>query len=547
MELNCLFLRIQSDQVRRARNNVEEPLSFSTFNFNRGHQRSTSELNGEFVHLQVLIDHLLRLNSNCGDQKRLVLSCMKEYSRNDAQLAVIKEFEQNYSMESSLLWYTRDSFVYRMLNQALRTQNVNLLLLFRFVIGDLLKRLEEHRCQSPISTYRGQLMSKSEVEVLKQSVGELISFNSFLSTSVDRVLALFLLTDASPSDDLERVLFEIEADPRLPGTKPFADITFLSSFPDEQETLFMLGSIFRMRSLSLDDDGIWIVRLTLCSELDHDLKPIINYLKTRYIEKETNLLSLGNLLLDMGRYDEAEKYFRRFINNTSLDDPNLSAFCLHLLGMVDMKRGDHELSLRWFNKSLNIKMQHQIRDDDLAHTLNAMAIVYADTDDLPRARRTFQDALSIFQEQLAEDHLTVAMCLRNIGSICAREEKFDEALDYLERSLIMTEKHVHPDYPTLSEIHNSIGQVQKELGHYDLALKHFNAALRIEKKSCPRPETVAGTLTNIADVHREETNFKEALSFYEKAALIDRQTLPLAHSDVTEIEENIKDVLSPLS
>ena len=520
---------------------------FTTFNFYLGHQRSTSELNGQFVHFQVLIDQLLRMDSNDVDRKRLVFACIRHYCQNDAQIAAIKEFEKDYSLESSLLWYTRDSFVYRMLNQALRTQNINLLLLFRFVIGDLAKRLEEHRWHSRILTYRGQLMSKGELEALKQSVGELISFNSFLSTSSNRAFALFMLTDETSSDDLERVLFEIEADPRLPGTKPFADITILSYFPLEQETLFMLGSIFRTRSIAASEDGVWIIRLTLCSELDHDLKPITEHLKTRYSDNKTNLVSLGNLLLDMGRYDEAEKYFRRFLNSTSMEDPNVNALCLHLFGMVDMRRGDYEPSLRWFNKSLAIKMQNQIRDDDVAYTLNSMGIIYAKTGDHARALQTFQDALSIFKDEVAEDDPTVAMCLRNIGSLYAKDKKFSEALDYLERGLLMTQKHLHPDHPNLSELHNSLGQVHSELGHHDLALKHLNAALRIEQKSCPRSETVAGTLTNIADVHKKETHFKEALSFYEKAASIYRQTLPPTHADVTDVEENIQDVLSNLS
>ena len=34
--------------------------------------------------------------------------------------------------DKSLLWYTKDSFVYRKLNEALRLQNIDILFLFRF-------------------------------------------------------------------------------------------------------------------------------------------------------------------------------------------------------------------------------------------------------------------------------------------------------------------------------------------------------------------------------------------------------------------------------
>ena len=259
-------------------------------------------------------------------------------------------------------------------------------------------------------------MSEGELEVLKQSLGELISFNSFLSTIVNRNFALFLFTNETSSDELERVLLEIDANSRLSGTKSFADVTILSYFPQEPETLFMLGSIFRVRSIDLNEAGVSILRLTLCSELDHDLRSINDYLKSRYINNETDLLSLGNLLLDMGRYGEGEKHFRRYLNATSTEDPNGYSLCLHFFAMVAMKRGDYERSLLWFNRSSDMKMVNRIRDDNVGYTLNAMVTIYAKSGDHARALRAFQDALCIFQEQVAEDDFTVAMCLRNIGS-----------------------------------------------------------------------------------------------------------------------------------
>jgi hypothetical protein len=50
---------------------------------------------------------------------------------------MIDEFEMDYSSENALWWYSRDSFLYGMLNKALRTQDIDTLFLFRFFIRDI--------------------------------------------------------------------------------------------------------------------------------------------------------------------------------------------------------------------------------------------------------------------------------------------------------------------------------------------------------------------------------------------------------------------------
>ena len=110
------------------------------------------------------------------------------------------------------------------------------------------------KSKSPLRVYRSQMMSSDELDDLKQHIGQFISINSFFSTSTNRTTALFFLGDTTSLIDLERVLFEIDADPKMVTTKPFADISKYSDFTDESEVLFMIGSIFRLKSINCNDD-----------------------------------------------------------------------------------------------------------------------------------------------------------------------------------------------------------------------------------------------------------------------------------------------------
>jgi len=50
---------------------------------------------------------------------------------------ILKEFENAYDKYSPIWWYTRECFVYKMLNKALRTENIDILIKMDFFIRDL--------------------------------------------------------------------------------------------------------------------------------------------------------------------------------------------------------------------------------------------------------------------------------------------------------------------------------------------------------------------------------------------------------------------------
>jgi hypothetical protein len=75
--------------------------------------------------------------------------------------------------------------------------------------------------------------------------GGLMSFNNFLSASLDRAVSLTFgdLNQCDP--DLIDVLFEISINPSISST-PFAKVHNDSAYQMEDEILFSMHSIFRI-------------------------------------------------------------------------------------------------------------------------------------------------------------------------------------------------------------------------------------------------------------------------------------------------------------
>ncbi|CAF0738460.1 unnamed protein product [Adineta steineri] len=357
IDLDELVSQITTDH--KIQKKVEEPLPINIFTTNVDAGKSTTGVNGQFVFSQILVDCLLRLESTETDKNELINCCQNEYVGNFTELNNLREFQQHYSADRVLWWYTKETFFYKTLNAALRTQNIHMIFLFRSFIRDIHQQLQKSQSKQPLQVYRSQLMSIDELDGLRNNIDQFISISSMFSTSKQRTTALFYLGDITTKFNSERVLFEINADSKMATTKPFADISEYSHFPEDSEVLFMIGSIFRLNNIDRNDDQIWIIKMTLCNDDEHDLKQVLMYMKQQIENEETNLRTLGKLLWKMGKFDLAEKYFNRLLQELPSSDPLLSSL-YEDLGELASQTGDYDMSVQWHQKFLAIRNKNQL-------------------------------------------------------------------------------------------------------------------------------------------------------------------------------------------
>ena len=140
------------------------------------------------------LDFLCSLPNSINYFQKLINYLNEYYKDNQRQLEKVKEFEKRYKSEDAIEWYTKDSFLYRLLNSALRRFDIQILFLFSFFIKDIEFQLKKEHEQyllkgesTKIEVYRGQMMSKEEVEQLQDNKNNpWIINNSYLSTTFDR-------------------------------------------------------------------------------------------------------------------------------------------------------------------------------------------------------------------------------------------------------------------------------------------------------------------------------------------------------------------------
>lgn len=359
-ELDELISRITADH--NIQKQVDEPLSINIFTTSTTGGKSTTGLNGQFVFSRIFIDCLLRLKYTPIDKAEFLNLCKSEYAGNHCELNNIREFEEHYSSNEVLRWYTKESFFYKTLNAALRTQDIHMIYLFRDFISDIYRQLQYHQVKQARRVYRSQLMSTDELDDLKQHIGQFVSINSFFSTSTNRATALFFLGDRTSwtNPKLESVLFEIHADPQMVITKPFADISRYSHFNNEMEILFMIGSIFRLMNIKQNEDRIWIIEMSLCGDDECKLKPVVLYMKQQIGYGETSLRTLGKVMWKMGKLVLAEKYLKRLLNELLASSDHLLYQLYEDLGELASQTGDYDRSIEWHHKALEARREAEL-------------------------------------------------------------------------------------------------------------------------------------------------------------------------------------------
>lgn len=288
-----------------------------------------NKLQPNFMYSQLLKEILIKIKFDTNSRKDFINYCLFNSNLlNINQINIIYEFDNEYENHSSIWWYTRESFVYKMLNKALRTENIDILIKMGFFIKDLHKEIEylyslqEH---SSMIVYRGQGITYNQFEQLCKCKNGLISFQCFLSTSRDKKISIKFARRAMEKPGLRGIIFQMNINSKMINlSNPYASLNKLSYFKNnEKEILFSTHTVFRIEDIQQikNENNISIVFLNLINiQNDVQFEQLTNF-----IRKEIQLFSnpwesLAKLMLTMEEFDVANNIYENILQQTDSYD-----------------------------------------------------------------------------------------------------------------------------------------------------------------------------------------------------------------------------------
>jgi hypothetical protein len=215
-----------------------------------------------------------------------------------------------------------------MLNRALRLMNLNLIIKLGFFIGDLHRQIEQlhkeqfgdQKSNKIFTVYREQGLTKEDFKKILKTKGGLISFNSFLSTSQNSHVSQLFIPSNQQNPDIVGILFIMKIDPSK-SSAPFASISHISQFEEEDEVLFSMHTVFRIDEIKPigENQCLFQVELTLTNDNDKDLLALTECIREE-TEGSTQWDALGQLLYKLGEMDRAQQIYQLLLNDEFDED-----------------------------------------------------------------------------------------------------------------------------------------------------------------------------------------------------------------------------------
>ncbi|CAF0746312.1 unnamed protein product [Adineta steineri] len=523
-------------------------VSFITVN-EMASTNNLNQLEPTFMYTQLFKEILLDIKYGHQAVHGLAACFREVFTGNSIELKIINEFERDYHPRKAIWWYTRECFTYKMLNQALRIMDADIIINMGFFLRDVHQQIQQLHEQQ-ISTYRGksfivyrgQGLMKSDFEKLQKAEGGLMSFNSFLSTSKNKKVSFEFAVRALQKPDTVGILFIMSIDPCLKSI-PFAFINEVSYFKEEEEILFSMHTAFRVRTIKQigNKNQIYQVELQLTSDDDQQLR-----LLTNWIREEDAIITgwqrLGHLLLKIGQFNKAEELYNVLLEQAS--DEGEKALYYNQLGGVHLNQGDYEKAIWHFKQGLGIQ-ENTVRSDHpaMANLHKNVALVYVSMGEYSKALSSHEKALEIYRKALPSNHLLLAASYNNIGNVYIKMGEYLKALSFHEKALEIRQKTLPSNHPDCAQSYNSIGLVYDNMGEYSKTISFYDKALEIYQKTLlSNHPDLATSYNNIGNVYSKMGEYLKGLSAHEKALENRQKTLPSNHPDCAQSYNNIGSV-----
>jgi tetratricopeptide (TPR) repeat protein len=517
--------------------------------------KNLDRLDPMFMYTKIMKEILLSIKFNQEHFKQFVDYCREVFDGNEKELKYIDQLERKYPDKTPIWWYTCECFLYPMLNRALRTTDVDIIIQMGFFIGDLHRHIETlHQEQfggdqigKTLTVYRGQALSTVDFKTLKDTMGGLLSFNNFLSTSTDRTVSLPFAHSALTDPDSVGVLFVMTIDASK-STTPFASINAVSYFQTEDEVLFSMHTVFRIGKIQSlgGNPRLFQVDLTLTGEDDKDLQVLMDRIREETFPDTEGWYRLGMMLRRMGRFDKSQQVYEILLDQTT--DESRRAPIYGQIALAKDDQGEYEDAITFYDKTIEIdKKTLPPNHLTFANTYNNIGTVYKNMGDYPKALSYYEKALEIQKQSLPPNHPDLASSYCNIGIVYQNMGDYPKALSYYEKALEIQKQSLPPNHPDLAMSYNNIGIVYENMGDSPKALSSYEKALEIKQQSLPpNHPSLAMSYYNIGLLYEKKGDYSKARSFYERAVNIAQQSLPANHPDLKDYRNNLERIKKKL-
>lgn len=493
---------------------------------------------------------MTNLSSDILDGKEEMLAECRSYYRNDPiQLSSIEQFEREYQSNAAIHWYTKPSFLFYLVNKALRSGDILASYTFRYFIKDLSYALKVNSIRSSDKSfrlYRGAQIHREEIEHL--NVGCIVTVNTFFSCSHDRRVAeMFLSIDPSiestfhhgKDERLQYVLFEIDVDLMNVPETIVANVRAQSELIDENEMIFTLGSTFLLEQIDYHAKKcIWIIRMRAFYDSSWKKYKYEEHIRFKLEHVSSTTWFFNALVSIKENYMDLLDYFHHLLRILPFDHID-RADVYYGLGRIYRFLEKYAKALICFRSGLLLLRRiFPEKAYSYCRILGGAGTIYAKLGDFSRAKRLLERAILLQSTHLPANNIEIPYHYNRLGIAYYEAKQMEKALPLLLKADHFFERRTPIENPGHVRTLQALGLVYYALNDVGKAYSYFKRALsKCESLIAKDHSSAASACYQISLIHEQRGRIQTALEYAKRALQIRLDKLPYYHSALKQANE----------
>ena len=223
---------------------------------------------------------------------------------------------------------------------------------------------------------------------------------------------------------------------------------------------------------------------------------------------------------------ESKRYIQRALQHALIaQNVDEQILCYNILGNIEIFQQNYEQALLYIDTEEDLMYrQNSYGVEEQIIVAAARGNVYRKVGKYDLAEQYLQKAVSLIENN--GDSVSVkriAKTLGNYANFCVNVEKYQEALDFYKKILILTEAQDSLITPIIITTENNIGNSYYLLGLYDEALIWLEKSLKHSKDLYGEKHTsVSSSLSNIGAIYMRRKEIDKAIDMVSEVLNIDK-------------------------
>jgi tetratricopeptide (TPR) repeat protein len=476
----------------------------------------------------------------------------KEFAGDQKHLTELEEDVKSSKFEKFVVnWFSKETFLYKLLNNSFRLDDLLSFFKLRYFIYHLNKELKKiNRKLNSMKVYRQCKMDKKELKKLlsnneiNNSTEKILLLRGYITANSNLKVVEKQIRKSNNTLECHSVLFIFEITEK--DSDKIYNLRDFWNFEVEEEFLINNYTFVKINSVEVNSDiknKNFEYKIT-CSFINFsDIKNKFNYLP---LNCQDEILKLKNY-----EYSNDTYYLLKILHSLKKNELGLHVLqdtkildegrVNYFNGMFYENKQELEKSLNYYESAVQIIVSNKGEEaSELAEVYNNMGLVYIRTNLLDMAEEYLDKAKKIVLSTLGKENILIANIYSNLGWCYAIKGFYENAINYYQMNLKILESFYGEENAECALCYVEIAELLTQLGEFDQAIEIYNRALNIFVLLNGEYHSYVATIyNNIGLVFMNKWEFEKALEFFEKSIKYILLTVGENHPELARSYVNI--------